>query len=80
MVTRLCVCTLPPRTQEGEKGLDKKREQRKKKQKKERLEEEAEEEAGEEGEGGWEKVKGGVPLVKVRETTLCSDVTCLDMF
>uniref|UniRef100_A0A8C4ZPS3 Eukaryotic translation initiation factor 3 subunit C n=1 Tax=Gadus morhua TaxID=8049 RepID=A0A8C4ZPS3_GADMO len=52
-------------TQEGEKGLDKKREQRKKKQKKERLEEEAEEEAGEEGEGGWEKVKGGVPLVKM---------------
>ena len=46
--------------------MDKKREQRKKKQKKERLEEEAEEEAGEEGEGGWEKVKGGVPLVKVR--------------
>ena len=42
---------------------------RKKNKKKERLEEEAEEEGPEgEGEGGWEKVKGGVPLVKVRRT------------
>lgn len=66
----VCVCmhvTLPSRTHEGEKGVDTKREQRKKKiKKKERLEEEeVEEEAGEEGEGGWEKVKGGVPAVKV---------------
>lgn len=38
---------------------------KKKPKKKERLEEEAEEE-GEEAEGGWEKVKGGVPLVKVK--------------
>lgn len=29
------------------------------------MEEEAEEEAQEEDEGEWEKVKGGVPLVKV---------------
>uniref|UniRef100_A0A4W5NEY0 Eukaryotic translation initiation factor 3 subunit C n=1 Tax=Hucho hucho TaxID=62062 RepID=A0A4W5NEY0_9TELE len=45
---------------------EKKKEDRKKRHKrKERLEEEAEEEAQEEGEGEWEKVKGGVPLVKV---------------
>ncbi|XP_061765417.1 eukaryotic translation initiation factor 3 subunit C [Nerophis ophidion] len=37
---------------------------KKKLKKKEKLGEEAEEEGGEEGEGGWEKVKGGVPLVK----------------
>ncbi|XP_049614214.1 eukaryotic translation initiation factor 3 subunit C isoform X1 [Syngnathus scovelli] len=37
---------------------------KKKLKKKEKLEEEAEEEGGEEVEGGWEKVKGGVPLVK----------------
>ncbi|KAM9837629.1 eukaryotic translation initiation factor 3 subunit C isoform 1-T1 [Aulostomus maculatus] len=37
---------------------------KKKTKKKERVEEEAEEEGGEEVEGGWEKVKGGVPLVK----------------
>ncbi|KAK6329212.1 hypothetical protein J4Q44_G00011900 [Coregonus suidteri] len=44
---------------------EKKKEDRKKRHKrKERLEEEAEEEAQEEGEGEWEKVKGGVPLVK----------------
>lgn len=51
------------KTQESEKPTDKKIEKRKKK-KKERLEEELEEEGGEEVEGGWEKVKGGVPLVK----------------
>uniref|UniRef100_A0A8C7JJJ4 Eukaryotic translation initiation factor 3 subunit C n=1 Tax=Oncorhynchus kisutch TaxID=8019 RepID=A0A8C7JJJ4_ONCKI len=44
---------------------EKKKEDRKKRhRRKERLEEEAEEEAQEEGEGEWEKVKGGVPLVK----------------
>uniref|UniRef100_A0A4W5N662 Eukaryotic translation initiation factor 3 subunit C n=1 Tax=Hucho hucho TaxID=62062 RepID=A0A4W5N662_9TELE len=44
---------------------EKKKEDRKKRHKrKERLEEEAEEEAQDEGEGEWEKVKGGVPLVK----------------
>uniref|UniRef100_A0A7N8XXK9 Eukaryotic translation initiation factor 3 subunit C n=1 Tax=Mastacembelus armatus TaxID=205130 RepID=A0A7N8XXK9_9TELE len=37
---------------------------KKKLKKNERLEEEAEEDKGEEIEGGWEKVKGGVPLVK----------------
>uniref|UniRef100_A0A4W5N9A4 Eukaryotic translation initiation factor 3 subunit C n=1 Tax=Hucho hucho TaxID=62062 RepID=A0A4W5N9A4_9TELE len=47
---------------------EKKKEDRKKRHKrKERLEEEAEEEAQDEGEGEWEKVKGGVPLVKVEE-------------
>lgn len=40
---------------------------KKKLKKKEKLEEEGEEEGGEEGEGGWEKVRGGVPLVKVRK-------------
>uniref|UniRef100_A0A667XCH6 Eukaryotic translation initiation factor 3 subunit C n=1 Tax=Myripristis murdjan TaxID=586833 RepID=A0A667XCH6_9TELE len=51
--------------QEGEKTSEKKKDVRKKRhKKKERLEEEAEEEGGEEAEGGWEKVKGGVPLVK----------------
>uniref|UniRef100_A0A8C8JZJ0 Eukaryotic translation initiation factor 3 subunit C n=1 Tax=Oncorhynchus tshawytscha TaxID=74940 RepID=A0A8C8JZJ0_ONCTS len=45
---------------------EKKKEDRKKRHKrKERVEEEAEEEAQEEDEGEWEKVKGGVPLVKV---------------
>uniref|UniRef100_A0A8C7VI68 Eukaryotic translation initiation factor 3 subunit C n=1 Tax=Oncorhynchus mykiss TaxID=8022 RepID=A0A8C7VI68_ONCMY len=45
---------------------EKKKEDRKKRhRRKERLEEEAEEEAQEEGEGEWEKVKGGVPLVKM---------------
>uniref|UniRef100_A0A3Q3QHF1 Eukaryotic translation initiation factor 3 subunit C n=1 Tax=Monopterus albus TaxID=43700 RepID=A0A3Q3QHF1_MONAL len=52
------------RTQETEKSTDKKSGKKKKLKKKERLEEEAEEEGGEEVEGGWEKVKGGVPLVK----------------
>ncbi|XP_042161121.1 eukaryotic translation initiation factor 3 subunit C-like isoform X3 [Oncorhynchus tshawytscha] len=45
---------------------EKKKEDRKKRHKrKERVEEEAEEEAQEEDEGEWEKVKGGVPLVKM---------------
>uniref|UniRef100_A0A671M6D4 Eukaryotic translation initiation factor 3 subunit C n=1 Tax=Sinocyclocheilus anshuiensis TaxID=1608454 RepID=A0A671M6D4_9TELE len=44
---------------DGEKQTDR----RKKHKKKERLEEEADEE-GDGEEGGWEKVKGGVPLVK----------------
>ncbi|XP_029933703.1 eukaryotic translation initiation factor 3 subunit C [Myripristis murdjan] len=53
------------KAQEGEKTSEKKKDVRKKRhKKKERLEEEAEEEGGEEAEGGWEKVKGGVPLVK----------------
>lgn len=46
---------------------EKKSEKRRKDKKKERLEEEAEEEGGEEVEGGWEKVKGGAPLVKVKK-------------
>lgn len=54
------------RTQESEKA-DKKPGKKRKDKKKERLEEEIEEEAGEEVEGGWEKVKGGAPLVKVKE-------------
>ncbi|KAM9816978.1 eukaryotic translation initiation factor 3 subunit C [Neosynchiropus ocellatus] len=37
---------------------------KKKLKKKVRIEEEPEEEAGEEVEGGWEKVKGGAPMVK----------------
>lgn len=59
------LCVL--RTQESEKSTEKKVQKKKKIKKKERLEEEAEEEGGEEVEGGWEKVKGGVPLVKVRK-------------
>uniref|UniRef100_A0A674PP58 Eukaryotic translation initiation factor 3 subunit C n=1 Tax=Takifugu rubripes TaxID=31033 RepID=A0A674PP58_TAKRU len=51
------------KTQEAEKA-DKKLGKKRKPKKKERLEEEMEEEAGEEAEGGWEKVKGGAPLVK----------------
>lgn len=54
------------RTQEAEK-VDKKPGKKRKLKKKERLEEEIEEEAGEEVEGGWEKVKGGAPLVKVKD-------------
>uniref|UniRef100_A0A671YDY4 Eukaryotic translation initiation factor 3 subunit C n=1 Tax=Sparus aurata TaxID=8175 RepID=A0A671YDY4_SPAAU len=46
------------------KKSDKKVLKKKKTKKKERLEEEAEEEGGEEVEGGWEKVKGGAPMVK----------------
>uniref|UniRef100_A0A674P2N7 Eukaryotic translation initiation factor 3 subunit C n=1 Tax=Takifugu rubripes TaxID=31033 RepID=A0A674P2N7_TAKRU len=52
------------KTQEAEKA-DKKLGKKRKPKKKERLEEEMEEEAGEEAEGGWEKVKGGAPLVKM---------------
>ncbi|XP_008312829.1 eukaryotic translation initiation factor 3 subunit C [Cynoglossus semilaevis] len=51
------------KTQESDKPTEKKVSKKKKPKKKERLEEEAEDE-GEEAEGGWEKVKGGVPLVK----------------
>lgn len=61
------------RTQETEKP-DKRPGKRKKAKKKERLEEEAEEEAGEEVEGGWEKVKGGAPLVKVKKKTASVDI------
>ncbi|TDG98090.1 hypothetical protein EPR50_G00214550 [Perca flavescens] len=52
------------KTQEGEKSGEKRVSKKKKPKKKERLEEEAEEEGGEEVEGGWEKVKGGAPMVK----------------
>lgn len=54
------------RTQESEKA-DKKLGKKKKPKKLERLEVGIEEEAGEEVEGGWEKVKGGAPLVKVND-------------
>lgn len=54
------------RTQESEKA-EKKPGKKRKPKKTERLEEEIEEEAGEEVEGGWEKVKGGAPLVKVKD-------------
>lgn len=63
------------RTQETEKP-DKRPGKRKKAKKKERLEEEAEEEAGEEVEGGWEKVKGGAPLVKVKTAKRHDDSYC----
>lgn len=52
---------------ESEKSSEKKLGKKKKPKKKERLEEEAEEEGGEEVEGGWEKVKGGAPMVKVKK-------------
>uniref|UniRef100_A0A8D3BTW9 Eukaryotic translation initiation factor 3 subunit C n=1 Tax=Scophthalmus maximus TaxID=52904 RepID=A0A8D3BTW9_SCOMX len=52
------------KTQESEKSSEKKVSKKKKPKKKERLEEEEGGEEGEEGEGGWEKVKGGAPLVK----------------
>ncbi|KAJ0060628.1 hypothetical protein NL108_016606, partial [Boleophthalmus pectinirostris] len=52
------------KTQEIDKGAEKKVGKKKKIKKKERIEEEPEEGEGEEVEGGWEKVKGGVPLVK----------------
>lgn len=55
------------RTQESEK-TEKKLGKKRKPKKRERLEEEIEEETGEEVEGGWEKVKGGAPLVKVIST------------
>uniref|UniRef100_A0A665UIX8 Eukaryotic translation initiation factor 3 subunit C n=1 Tax=Echeneis naucrates TaxID=173247 RepID=A0A665UIX8_ECHNA len=51
-------------TQETEKSEKKVPKKKKLKKREDRLEEEAEEEGGEEVEGGWEKVKGGVPLVK----------------
>ena len=63
------------RAQEGERHTsEKKKEDRKERHRKKRLEEEAEEEGGEEGDGGWEKVKGGVPLVKVRTLERCIQV------
>uniref|UniRef100_A0AAV2LGP3 Eukaryotic translation initiation factor 3 subunit C n=1 Tax=Knipowitschia caucasica TaxID=637954 RepID=A0AAV2LGP3_KNICA len=54
------------KTQESEKGSEKKTGKKKKikKRGKEIIEEEPEEGEGEEVEGGWEKVKGGVPLIK----------------
>uniref|UniRef100_UPI0037E95AFF eukaryotic translation initiation factor 3 subunit C n=1 Tax=Semicossyphus pulcher TaxID=241346 RepID=UPI0037E95AFF len=52
------------KTQDSDKPSEKKLGKKKKPKKKERLEEEAEEEGGEEVEGGWEKVKGGAPMVK----------------
>uniref|UniRef100_A0A3Q1GW37 Eukaryotic translation initiation factor 3 subunit C n=1 Tax=Acanthochromis polyacanthus TaxID=80966 RepID=A0A3Q1GW37_9TELE len=51
-------------TQDSDKPSEKKLGKKKKPKKKERLEEEPEEEGGEEAGEGWEKVKGGVPLVK----------------
>ena len=60
------------RTNESEKSSDKKVGKKKKPKKKERLEEEGgEEEGGEEVEGGWEKVKGGAPMVKVKRMSFC---------
>ncbi|KAJ7984479.1 hypothetical protein DPEC_G00355250 [Dallia pectoralis] len=65
--TSMAVNFLKKASSEGERHTsDKKKEERKTRHKrKERIEEEAEEEAQEEGEGEWEKVKGGVPLVKM---------------
>lgn len=57
-----CVCFRTQEAEKADKKLGKKR-----KPKKERPEGEIEEEAGEEVEGGWEKVKGGAPLVKVND-------------
>uniref|UniRef100_A0A673WZS1 Eukaryotic translation initiation factor 3 subunit C n=1 Tax=Salmo trutta TaxID=8032 RepID=A0A673WZS1_SALTR len=58
-------CLSRPGSEAERHTSEKKKEDRKKRhRRKERLEEEAEEEAQEEGEGEWEKVKGGVPLVK----------------
>uniref|UniRef100_A0A669C1S9 Eukaryotic translation initiation factor 3 subunit C n=1 Tax=Oreochromis niloticus TaxID=8128 RepID=A0A669C1S9_ORENI len=50
------------KAQDTEKLGVRKEERKKKLKQKERIEEEAEEEGGEESGGGWEKVKGGVPL------------------
>uniref|UniRef100_A0A6Q2Y5F8 Eukaryotic translation initiation factor 3 subunit C n=1 Tax=Esox lucius TaxID=8010 RepID=A0A6Q2Y5F8_ESOLU len=65
--TSMAVNFLKKTSSEGDRHTsEKKKEERKKRHKrKERIEEEAEEEAQEEGEGEWEKVKGGVPLVKM---------------
>lgn len=52
------------KTSESEKGLEKKIGKRKKMKKEQRIDEEPGDEAGELEEGGWEEVKGGVPLVK----------------
>ncbi|XP_017550627.1 eukaryotic translation initiation factor 3 subunit C isoform X5 [Pygocentrus nattereri] len=53
------------KAQDGDRQADRKKEERKRRSKrKERAEEEAEEEGLEQEGGEWEKVKGGVPLVK----------------
>ncbi|XP_036429201.1 eukaryotic translation initiation factor 3 subunit C isoform X2 [Colossoma macropomum] len=53
------------KAQDGDRQADRKKEERKRRSKrKERAEEEAEEDALEQEGGEWEKVKGGVPLVK----------------
>ncbi|KAJ8245872.1 hypothetical protein GJAV_G00261210 [Gymnothorax javanicus] len=53
------------KTQDSERHTsEKKREERKERHRKKRRLEEEEEEGAEGEEGGWEKVKGGVPLVK----------------
>ncbi len=58
------MCSVPHRTQDGDKKDDRKKDDRRKKHKpKDRLEEEAGEDRDPDEEG-WEKVKGGVPLVK----------------
>lgn len=52
-------------SQDGDKQTERKKEERKKRdKKKDRAEEDGEEEGEEAEEGVWEKVKGGVPLVK----------------
>lgn len=55
---------VPLRTLDGDKQSERKDERKKRHKKKERAEEDGEEEGGEAEEGVWEKVKGGVPLVK----------------
>uniref|UniRef100_A0A8B9K7J7 Eukaryotic translation initiation factor 3 subunit C n=1 Tax=Astyanax mexicanus TaxID=7994 RepID=A0A8B9K7J7_ASTMX len=61
----LAVAFLKKAAMDGDRMGDRKKEDRKKRsKKKERAEEEAEEEALEMEGGEWEKVKGGVPLVK----------------
>ncbi|XP_034563746.1 eukaryotic translation initiation factor 3 subunit C isoform X4 [Notolabrus celidotus] len=52
------------KTHDSDKPSEKKLGKKRKPKKKERLEEEAEEEGAEAEEGGWEKVKGGAPMVK----------------
>ncbi|KAA0725445.1 Eukaryotic translation initiation factor 3 subunit C [Triplophysa tibetana] len=52
------------KTLDGDKQADRKDERKKRHKKKERAEDDGEEEGGDAEEGVWEKVKGGVPLVK----------------
>ncbi|KAI7796701.1 eukaryotic translation initiation factor 3 subunit C isoform X3 [Triplophysa rosa] len=52
------------KTLDGDKQAERKDERKKRHKKKERAEDDGEEEGGEAEEGVWEKVKGGVPLVK----------------